>query len=118
MTKQEKMYAIVSGYDEHTMDRKTYSTEQGITLNMFCYWRGKWLKEQRSGATKKSLPPKASSLAQSSPAFEPFSVDMPSTGKVSANAESFYEIIYPNGVRFRLPQLDLPLIKKLIDLYV
>ncbi|WP_299453027.1 hypothetical protein [uncultured Microscilla sp.] len=46
MTKQEKMYAIVSGYDEHTMDHKTYSVEQGITLNMFCYWRGKWLKEQ------------------------------------------------------------------------
>lgn len=118
MTKQEKMYAIVSGYDEHTMDRKTYSAEQGITLNMFCYWRGKWLKDQRSVSTKKSLPPKASSTTKPSPAFEPFSVSVPTTDNISTNTESLYEIIYPNGVRFRLPHLDLSLIKKLIDLYV
>ena len=112
MTKQEKMYAIVSGYDEHTMDRKTYSAEHGITLNIFCYWRGKWLKEQRLVSTNKSHPPKPSR------AFEPFSVDMPSTDKASIDSVNSYEIIYPNGVRFRLPHLDLSLIKNLIDLYV
>jgi len=138
--KKVKMYKIVSNYDTSGLDRKSYSAQHGITLAMFCYWRGKWLAEQEqkhSTTHVKSTPtsPKATiaTASQSSPAFVPFEVETSKTTTESAfasttadlpkpdvitNASTTCEITYPNGVQLKLHTVDLRLLRELLRLDV
>lgn len=103
MSKQEKMYRIVSGYDATVSDRATYCLKHGITLNIFCYWRSKWLSEQKQAKV------------EASPSFTLLSP----TNKGNHHTNDVYELLYPNGVQLRLPStLDISVLHQLIHLYV
>lgn len=131
MDQKTKMYSIVSKYDPNKMDRKSYSAKHGITLNVFCYWRGKWLADQKrkTPTTKsqvKATPKKAAtSTQQNTPAFVPFEVEASAVSESSTPAEpplvptlTTCEITYPNGVQLKLSVLDVTLLEKLLRLDV
>ena len=131
------MYAIVSKYDPSKSDRKSYSKRHGITLNVFCYWRGKWLAEQKQKTLESITQPKAkltpkktsTTSGSSTPTFVPFEVtafeqepspataDSPKSSIV-ANTSTICEINYPNGVQLKLNTVDLRLLRELLCLDV
>ena len=99
MDKKTRMFSIISDFDSSGLDRKSFCKLKGLTLNIFCYWRGKWLAEQKMQASSKT---NSSSFIR--------------IEKEPEGSQDNYEIIYPNGVRLRLTFLDFKVLPQLINL--
>ncbi|TPE43341.1 IS66 family insertion sequence element accessory protein TnpA [Pontibacter mangrovi] len=91
MTHQEKMLQLVELYEESGLSQRAFCQEQGLKLSQFTYWIHKVRKEKQatSGFVQLSPPEPAAQL----------------------------EVIYPNGVKVRLPARDLQLVSRLLHLY-
>lgn len=98
MSKTEEMYALMSAYESSGQSRQQFCQASGISLAKFGYWRSKWLKEQSESA------------CQSQPKVQKFMRFAPEPASTGYG----YEIVYPNGIRLRLRQLDLELLPFLL----
>jgi hypothetical protein len=78
-TKKERMYALLDRWQESGMRQEDFCREEGIGLPKFQYWRRKQKQEQEGGG-----------------AFIALSGEMPTEAPPM-------ELIYPGGVRLRLP---------------
>ena len=108
MDKQTKMFRIIDLWEKSGQSQPDFCASHGVTVASFGYWRTKWLALH---------PPPIAEV----PAFIPIKKAIPEKTEPQPEAEKRaggYEIIYPNGVRLRLPSLDLPILKQLIDLHV
>ena len=91
MTHHEKMLHLVEVYQQSGLSQRAFCQEQGLKLSQFPYWIQKVRKEKQasSGFVQLSPPEPAAQM----------------------------EVIYPNGVKVRLPAQDLQLVSRLLHLY-
>lgn len=90
MNQREQMEAEVKKWRESGLKKKEYCQQHGITVSTFSYWITRINQSSRKGFV--ALTP-ASNLATST-----------------------IEVIYPNGVRIKVPASDLKTISQLISL--
>lgn len=90
------MFALVAQYQRSDLSMKAFSEAQGIKLSTFSYWVRK----------KKRI-----EAAQDSGNFIPLDL------QAEENRGDGFEMIYPNGVRLRLPHFDKDQIRQLINIY-
>lgn len=109
MDKERKMFTLIESWEQSNQPQADFCTQHNIALSKFGYWRSKWLALHSSSSSE---PPSFVEIA-------------PPTSKkkkkitVSALSEvQGYEIIYPNGVRLCLPELDLSVLPHLLLLDV
>ena len=92
MSKTEQMYGLVESYKASGLSRAVFCAEHGVSMSKFGYWYRKY--HEFSSKTPSS--------------FIPLNLDgVPRAG---------YELVYPNGVRLLLPELDLSVLKSLLCL--
>lgn len=91
MTHQENMLQLVELYEESGLSQRAFCQEQHLKVSQFTYWIHKVRKEKQA----------ASGFLQLSPP-EPVAQ---------------MEVVYPNGVKVRLPARDLQLLSRLLHLY-
>jgi len=110
MNQEQEMFALIEAWEKSGQKQANFCVAHGINLGKFGYWRTKWLAlhpptESESGSSfipiEKATPPKKKQ-----------------SNLNSVETSESYEIIYPNGVRLRLPSLDFPILKELINCYV
>lgn len=92
MRTQEQMAAMIAAYHNSGLSLKSFCDQEQIKLPTFQYWRKKL-------QTKEQL------------AFVPIS-----TGSASYSEPSSIELLYPNGIRIRLPYFDQNQIRQLLQL--
>lgn len=95
MNLQEEMAALVKEYKSSGLTQKSFSARKGIGYPKFNYWYRKLAGEQVREPT----------------GFLPVR-----TQGSSVPAEAV-EVVYPNGVKLRVPSEDLSLLSNLIRLY-
>lgn len=111
MDKQKKMFRLIELWEKSGQSQPDFCSTHGVTVASFGYWRTKWLALQIPIAQ-----PKPSSFI---PVEKPIASEQsPSLLSDSVEESRGYEIIYPNGVRFRLPFLDLSVLPRLLSLNV
>lgn len=89
MNQREQMEAAVKQWRESGLKKKEYCQQRGISVSALSYWVTRMNRSQRKGFI----------------ALVPGSADTP------------LEVIYPNGIRIRVPLADLKTISQLIRLY-
>ena len=95
MSKTEQMYGLVESYKSSGLSREAFCADAGVSTAKFAYWYRKYHQS-------------SSSSSSSSSSFIPLNLDgVPRAG---------YELVYPNGVRLLLPELDLAILKSLLCL--
>lgn len=110
MDKEHQMFTLVEAWEQSGQSQPDFCAQHNITLSKFGYWRSKWLAFQ-------------SSITSESSSF--IEIVAPSTSKKkrqvtvsNPSEDQGYEIIYPNGVRLCLPELDLSVLPHLLGLDV
>lgn len=85
------MLQLVEMYEQSGQSQRAFCQEQGLKLSQFIYWIHKVRKEKQamSGFVQVSPPEPVIQL----------------------------EVIYPNGVKVRVPARDLQLLSRLLHLY-
>lgn len=110
MDKKQQMFSLIAAWEKSGQNQVDFCAAHGVSVSKFGYWRTKWL------ASGVALPPEPGS------SFIPIEKATPPKAKQSHQKDEEtsenYEIIYPNGVCLRLPSLDLPLLKQLINCHV
>lgn len=96
MDKEERMFALVDQYKESGQSMKVFSGLHNIKLSTFTYWVQKKRRIDESQNTGGFIPIK---------------------GPANLSASAMFEVIYPNGVRIRLPHLDIDQLRRLITIY-
>ena len=92
MRTHEQMAAMIADYHQSGLSLKSFCDQEQIKLPTFLYWRKKLQTKEQS-------------------AFVPIS-----TGSSSFREPSSIELLYPNGVRIRLPHFDPNQIGQLLQL--
>jgi len=110
MDKEREMFALVEAWEQSGQPQPAFCTQHNITLSKFGYWRSKWLAFQSSSYSDSS-----SFIEIETPSISKKKKQVP-VSKLSE--DQGYEIIYPNGVRLRLPELDLSVLPHLLGLHV
>ncbi|AWW29481.1 IS66 family insertion sequence hypothetical protein [Echinicola strongylocentroti] len=95
MNLQAEMASLVEEFKTTGLTQKSFSEQKGIGFHKFNYWYRKLRDEQPAGTT----------------GFLPVR-----TQGSSVPAEAM-EVVYPNGVKLRVPARDLSLLSGLIRLY-
>ena len=91
MSKTEQMYGLVESYKSSGLSREAFCADAGVSTAKFAYWYRKYHQSSSSSSS-----------------FIPLNLDgVSGTG---------YELVYPNGVRLLLPELDLSVLKSLLCL--
>ena len=91
MSKTEQMYGLVESYKASGLSRAVFCAEHGVSMSKFGYWYRKYHQSSSSSSS-----------------FLALNLDgVPRAG---------YELVYPNGVRLLLPELDLAILKSLLCL--
>jgi len=107
MNQEQEMFRLIEAWEKSGQKQADFCAAHGINLGKFGYWRTKWLAlhpSTKSEPTSSFIPiEKATSLEKNQ--------------SYPKDAEG-YEIIYPNGVRLRLPSLDVSILKQLINCHV
>ena len=111
MDKEREMFALIEAWEKSGQKQPDFCAVHGINLSRFGYWRTKWL----------ALHPPSEKETPPAPSFIP--IKKATTQKTEPQPEAEKpadgcELIYPNGVRLRLPSLDLSILKQLIDYHV
>jgi len=95
---QQKMFSLVKSWETSEMKREDFCKAHDLTVHTLSYWRGKYLKAQRS-------------LIDDHPESGDFIAIKP-------EPQDNMEIHYPNGVFIKVPcQAAAVQLKRLIDLY-
>ena len=94
MTKAEKMFELVDQYYSGGETRKAFCQQHGLNVSSFAYWIS---RRRRARATPGG--------------FTALSIAPPPAG-----AEPV-ELIYPNGIRVRIPDGNPEVVTRLIQLY-
>ena len=79
--KEEDMFGLISLWEESEEDRAVFCKKHGLTVATFSYWRTKYRKFQMSSASQGFV-------------------------ELKPISHLAIEIVYPNGVIIRLPQLS------------
>mgnify|MGYP001793757952 CR=1 FL=1 len=105
MEKERAMFSLIELWEQSKESQSNFCANHGVSLSKFGYWRNKWLASRASSeeAQSSSFIPILAEQSQHSPSVDP---------------ASGYEIIYSNGVRLRLPHLDLSVLPQLLSLDV
>lgn len=110
MDKEAQMFALIEAWEQSTQAQPDFCAQHNITLSKFGYWRSKWL------ALQSSTSPESTSFIE---------IETPPNSKQKKKATiskpsdtQGYEIVYPNGVRLCLPELDLSVLPHLLGLNV
>ena len=110
MEKERQMFALVEAWEKSGQPQPDFCAQHHISLSKFGYWRSKWLALQSSSSAE---PPSFIEIEG------PPSSQTKKNVRVSTPAEvQGYEIIYPNGVRLCLPELDLSVLPHLLGFNV
>lgn len=104
MNKSEKMFAIVSGFDESGLDRARYCAQHEISVSTFAYWRSKWLRRCQ-----------ASQAAPSTSVGKFVGIEPLPRGSGLASG---CELVYPNGLRLQFTHIDIKTLTSLVQSYV
>lgn len=105
MEKEREMFSLIELWEQSKESQSSFCASHGVSLAKFGYWRNKWLVSRASSEEDHPSP------------FIPI-VATPKPGAASVAPSSGYEIIYSNGVRLRLPGLDLSVLPQLLSLDV
>ena len=97
MSKTEQMYGLVESYKSSGLSREAFCADAGVSTAKFAYWYRKYHQSSSSLAS-----------SSSSSSFIPLNLD--------GVSRAGYELVYPNGVRLLLPELDLSVLKSLLCL--
>jgi len=104
MDKERDMFSLIALWEQSKEPQASFCSTHGVSLSKFGYWRSKWLAFQSSSEVDKVS------------SFVPI---VANKAKTSGLEDSLgYEIIYSNGVRLRLPSLDLSVLPQLLSLDV
>ena len=98
-----QMYSIIEKYFASNLSRKTFCEREGITYSTFQWWLGKY-RQHQSGNDNQTT--------QQINDFVPIHVTAPESSDSRASA---CHIEYPNGVVVRLGDIDVQLIRQLVQ---
>lgn len=90
MHQREQMEIEIQQWRESGLKKKDYCLQRGITVSAFSYWITR-INQNKSRGFVPLIPPVSS-------------------------ASSWIEVIYPSGVRLKVPSSDLRIISQLISL--